>query len=383
MSENRSRFVIAGAGGIGTAAAVLLAALGERDYDLVLWDADAENLARAEGTVPRDHRVRSVETLCVPRGETPPELSRALDAADIVLDCLPGSAAPFVARLALEHRLHYVNLTEHVAESDEILALARGAETAFVLQTGLAPGFINVVGHRLFRDLCRDFGIERIDRLKMRVGALSVHAHAPHFYGFTWSPAGVATEYLNPAVVVREFEKTTRPSLSRRETLIVGGVVYEEDLTSGGAADLPDALAGRAREIDYKTLRYPGHYAWVDEQLATLRDDGYQGKELIRALQQRMEEAIPRVEDDRVVVYAAAEGRDRRGVPHLYEEAHRVHPAVFAGVRLRAIQTTTAAPMVEVAHLLLSGGYRGPVLQSEIDPDGFFAGPFVSAVYGT
>jgi len=382
MNQDRSRFVIAGAGGIGTAAGVLLAALGERDYDLVLWDANAGNLERAAATIPRDHRVRSVETLHVARGETPPELHRALEAADIVLDCLPGSAAPFVARLALEHRLHYVNLTEHVAETDEILALSRDAETAFVLQTGLAPGFSNIVGHRLFRDLCHDFEIDKIDRLKMRVGALTVHAHAPHFYGFTWSPAGVATEYLKPAVVVRDFEKTNRPSLSRRETLIVGGVVYEEDLTSGGAADLPDALAGRVRDLDYKTLRYPGHYAWVEEKLAELREEGHEGKALIRALQTVMEAAIPRVEDDRVVVYAAAEGRDSRGIPHLYEEAHRVHPGVFAGVRLRAIQTTTAAPMVEVAHLLLDGAYRGPVLQSEIDPDGFLGGPFVSAVYG-
>jgi len=381
MSENRSRFVIAGAGGIGTAAGVLLAALGDRDYDLVLWDTDADNLERAERTIPHGHRVRSVETLCVAPGETPPELHRALEAADIVLDCLPGSAAPFVARLALEHRLHYVNLTEHVAESEEILALARGAETAFVLQTGLAPGFINVVGHRLFRDLRRDFGIERIDRLRMRVGALTVNAQAPHFYGFTWSPAGVATEYLEPAVVVRDFEKTTRPSLSERETLILDGVVYEEDLTSGGAADLPDALAGQVRDLDYKTLRYPGHYAWVDDRLAQLRAAGNQGKQLIDALRLAMKEAIPRLEDDRVLIYVAAEGRDRRGLLHRYEEAHQVHPAVFAGVRLRAIQSTTAAPMVEVAHLLLSGAHRGPVLQSEIDPDSFLGGPFISAVY--
>jgi saccharopine dehydrogenase-like NADP-dependent oxidoreductase len=382
MSENRPRFVIAGAGGIGTAAAVLLAALGERDYDLVLWDADESQLARAAHTIPDGHRVKGVETLRVPRGEAPAVLRRALAAADIVLDCLPGSAAPFVARLALDHGLHYVNLTEHVAETEQILAMARGADTAFALQTGLAPGFVNVVGHRLLRDLCRDLSIERVDRLEMRVGALTVHARAPHFYGFTWSPSGVATEYLEPAAVVRDFATTTRPSLSARETLVVDGVVYEEDLTSGGAADLPTAFAGRVRDLDYKTLRYPGHYGWVEERLAELRAEGHRGGELIAALQREMEAAIPRVEDDRVVVYAAVEGRDGRGVPHRREVAHHVHPAVFAGVRLRAIQTTTAAPLVEVAHLLLAGGYRGPVLQSEIDPDGFLDGPFVSAVYG-
>lgn len=380
MKEHRKRYVIAGAGGIGTAAGVLLATVGREEYDLVLWDADQGNLKRAHDRLPRDGRVRSVETLEVPPGEVTEELSRALAAADIVLDCLPGAVAPFVARLALEHKLHYVNLTEHVAETEEIMELAKDADTAFALQTGLAPGFINVVAMSLFEDFCEDFGVDRVHRIKMRVGALTVHAQAPHFYGFTWSPAGVATEYLEPAVVVRDFETTRRPSLSERESLIIDGVVYEEDLTSGGAADLPQALAGRVRHLDYKTLRYPGHYEWVQEQVAALDEEG---EERIRALQETMEREIPRVENDRVVVYASVEGDDERGVPRLREEVHQVHPVELGGVRLRAIQTSTAAPMVEVAQMLLDGGYRGPVLQSEIDARDFMRGNFVSFIYGT
>lgn len=378
MSDHH-RYVIAGAGGIGTAAAVLLDAVGDTPVDLTLWDAERHSLERARATIPGDGNLRSVETLEVPQGETPPELLDTLAAADIVLDCLPGSAAPFVARLALEHRLHYVNLTEYVAETREILDMVRGAETAFVLQAGLAPGFVNIVANRLFQHFCRHFEVEAVERLKMRVGALTDHAHAPHFYGFTWSPAGVATEYLKPAVVVRDFEKVTRASLSERETLIIDGVAYEEDLTSGGAADMPEALAGRARNLDYKTLRYPGHYAWVERNLVGLPA---QGRGRVQALQEIMEGAIPRCEDDRVVVYVSVEGKDRRGVPRLREEAYHVRPVELGGVRLRAIQTTTAAPMVEIAHMLLNDGYRGPVLQSQIDPDDFLAGPFVSQIYG-
>ena len=383
MKNERKRYVIAGAGGIGTAAGVLLAVVGREDCDLVLWDADPKALKRAHDRLPRDGHVRSVETLEVAPGETPEALVRTLEAADIVLDCLPGAAAPFVARLALDHRLHYVNLTEHVAETNEILAMARGADTGFALQTGLAPGFINVVALRLFHDFCRDFEVETVERIRMRVGALTVHAQAPHFYGFTWSPAGVATEYLEPAVVVRDFATTTRPSLSERETLIIDGVPYEEDLTSGGAADLPQALAGRVRDLDYKTLRYPGHYRWVEEQLAALDGEAGDGNGRIRALQATMERDVPRCDDDRVVVYASVQGHDEHGVPRLREEVHHVHPVELGGVRLRAIQTSTAAPLVEVAHMLLAGGYRGPVLQSEIDPYEFLGGRFVSQIYGT
>jgi len=380
MKDHRKSYVIAGAGGIGTAAGVLLATVGREECDLVLWDSSPGNLKRAHDRLPRDGRVRSVETLEVPPGEVTEELAEALSRADIVLDCLPGAVAPFVARLALDHKLHYVNLTEHVAETEEIMELAKDADTAFALQTGLAPGFINVVAMSLFEDFCADFGVDRVHRIKMRVGALTVHAQAPHFYGFTWSPAGVATEYLEPAVVVRDFETTRRPSLSQRESLIIDGVVYEEDLTSGGAADLPQALAGRVRHLDYKTLRYPGHYAWVQEQAATLEGET---EERIQALQEIMEREIPRVENDRVVVYASVEGDDERGIPRLREEVHQVHPVELGGVRLRAIQTSTAAPMVEVAHMLLDGGYRGPVLQSQINAHDFMRGGFVSFIYHT
>jgi hypothetical protein len=51
------------------------------------------------------------------------------------------------------------------------------------------------------------------------------------------SPVGVATEYLKDTIVLR-LRKTTVPSLSERATIIIDGRTYE-DLTSGGAADLP------------------------------------------------------------------------------------------------------------------------------------------------
>ena len=60
---------------------------------------------------------------------------------------------------------------------------------------------------------------------------------------------------------------TGRPPCPRSpsaDTVVIDGITYEEDLTSGGAADLPAALEGRVRNLDYKTLRYPGHYAWVE-----------------------------------------------------------------------------------------------------------------------
>ena len=115
----------------------------------------------------------------------------------------------------------------------------------------------------------------------MRVGALGRNAVGPHFYNFTWSPIGVATEYIKPTEVVRNHEFKTMPSLSERRTIWVDGLLLEEDLTSGGAADIPQAYQKQIANIDYKTFRYPGHWDWVDEQIKNMPE----GVDVIDALE--------------------------------------------------------------------------------------------------
>jgi len=68
-----------------------------------------------------------------------------------------------MARLARKHAIHYANLTEHVKETEEILEIADGAEQGFLLQTGLAPGYIDVLGHLLFQGFCRQHGVDSVD----------------------------------------------------------------------------------------------------------------------------------------------------------------------------------------------------------------------------
>ena len=148
--------------------------------------------------------------------------------------------------------------------------------------------------------------------------------------------------------------------------------------TSGGAADLPEALAGRVRNLDYKTLRYPGHWAWVKGELAHFGDD----PERINKLQDLMQSTIPEMEDDVVVVYASVEGKGSKGRRHRLDAAYMVLPEHFGGQRLRAIQSTTAAGLAECARLLLTDEYKGTLLQSELDPELFLNGPYVGAVYG-
>jgi saccharopine dehydrogenase-like NADP-dependent oxidoreductase len=382
MTE-RYRIVIAGAGGMGQATGLLLRELGDFDVDLFLGDADAAKTREAAEWICHDStRTGAVEPFQVPVHGTSAEFDRILGGAHILLDCLPGEQAVRMAELARKNGLHYANLTEYVDETNRIMEIAGDAEQGFLLQTGLAPGYVNVLGNQLFQRFCREHGVDKAESLEMRVGALTKTTREPHHYGFTWNPKGVATEYVRDAIVIRDFQTTTRPSLSDRRTVLIDGILYEEALTSGGAADLPVALAGRVRNLDYKTFRYPGHYAWVQGVLDQLRSAGVPNDELPSRLLERMLEVTPLVEDDLVVVYAAVEGRDTRGTLHRLESSRLIRPRKVGGHRLRAIQTTTSAGLAESARLLLRDRPKGIYLQSRIDPERFMDGPFVSTIYG-
>ena len=372
------KIFIAGAGGIGEAAALLLREWSEFTLEIYLGDINEESLNRAKNFVSRDSaKTSKVNTVLMTNEDLSDPMKSAFETCDVLLDCSPGSQAPRFARFAKDFKMHYANLTEYVAETNEIMELARDADTGFILQTGLAPGFINVLAMSLYIRFVQQFENEKVEKIGMKVGALTAHAHDPHFYGFTWSPIGVATEYVKNSVVIRNYKITERPALSARETIVIGARTYEADLTSGGAADLPEFFAGKAKNLDYKTLRYVGHYDWVERQIRKLPKD----ENLPNRLQDVMLEAIPSVEDDLVLVHASVDGFAANGRRRMIEKAFYVEPLEISGKTLRAIQTTTAAPLCESAMMLLTGNYKGVVLQSQLSPTEFMNGNFVSRIY--
>lgn len=375
MSHN---VLIVGAGGIGSAAGIILANASEFSGKITFLDKFQAS-SQSSADLVNQHSPSSIEvTADTIDMEDTSKLGALANGYDLILDCLPGRFAPALARVAKSSKCHYVNLTEYVKETEEIEEIAKGAETGFVLQAGLAPGFINILAMRLYNDFCAQYGVEKVDAIKMKVGALSEHVEPPHYYAFTWSPIGVATEYIKDAYAVRNYELVTIPSLSQREEYVIDGDRYEDNFTSGGAADLPTALAGKVKDLDYKTLRYIGHYDWVKETVASLPGDN-----IINALEDKMLDEIPRVENDKVVVYASVNGYDSDGVRRMLNKSYTIYPSEIGGYTLRAIQTTTAGPMCQVALMLLSGGYSGPVFQSMIDPKTFLEGNIVESIYGS
>ncbi len=370
---------IAGSGGIGQAAGLILAESNSIESEIIFGDISQTALENAIKFVSEGStQLTKVTGVLMPMKGSSDDLVSALGKSDVVLDCLPGSQAPRLAQMALDNDCHYANLTEYVAETDQIKELAKGANKGFTLQTGLAPGFINVLACRLYEDFVAKYGVETLDEMTMKVGALSDHAPAPHFYAFTWSPIGVATEYIKDALVVKNYKTTNIPSLSDRKEIVIDGQRYEDNFTSGGAADLPQAFDGKVSNLHYKTLRHPGHYKWVKSVIEGI--DNTSGK--IKVLEEAMLNQIGSVESDNVVIYSSVLGKDMQGRLRRLEKAYKIMPSKVGNKMLRAIQTTTAAPLCEMAIMMVKENMKGVILQSQVPTKKFMDGEFVKAVYG-
>jgi len=379
--KKHHKIVIAGAGGIGRAVGLLLAEFSEIAPDIYIGDINTETAEEAaEWILDGVSSPCAVHPFTMGKDGLNEETKKAFDECEILLDCLPGSLAPKMAGYAKQYGMHYANLTEYVNETNQVIDIAKDADTGFVLQTGLAPGFVNIVANALYMEFKDSYGVEKVDYIGMKVGALTQNAMAPHFYGFTWSTVGVATEYVKDAIAIRDFKKVTLPALSEQESIIIEGTPFEVDLTSGGAADFPDAFEGIAKNLDYKTIRYPGHYGWVKNILKN--QEGKSSDEKINFLQDEMESNIPHLEDDMVVIHVNVIGKDSNNVLRSIEKTYFIGNQEVGNQTLRAIQTTTAAPLCEAARMLLEGGYKGPVFQSQLDPFEFMDGIFVKEIYG-
>ncbi|NOT37332.1 MAG: saccharopine dehydrogenase [Saprospiraceae bacterium] len=378
MSREAQKFIIAGAGGIGKAVGLILTDRPGIAVEIFIGDID-KNLAEEVAKWISDgcSSVCSVEAFEIHPSQITNEMDYVFKSGDIILDCLPGTEAPRMAKVAIDYNMHYVNLTEYVKETDEIIELAKNAKTGFVLQSGLAPGYINVVAHKLYKDFVKKFKIEKVDNIKMRVGALTSNVAPPSYYAFTWSPIGVATEYVKDANIIKDGKLCKVPALTETEDRIIQGIRYEEDFTSGGAADLPEFFQGKTQNLDYKTIRYPGHYNWIRTQIAENKNE----IDPVHALLHQMLKKVPHIDDDLIVMYASVSGVDANGELKQLEHSQVVHPKTIGAHKLKAIQITTAAPMLESARMLLQGNYQGVVLQSQIDPEKFMHGPFIQMVY--
>jgi saccharopine dehydrogenase-like NADP-dependent oxidoreductase len=353
MATSLRNITVLGAGKIGFALALLLQRSGS--YSVRVADRDAGRLAQVAAL--------GCETVLL---GSDLDAGAAIVGQFAVLNALPFQYALAMAQQCARRGVHYFDLTEDVENTQAIRRHAADARSVLMPQCGLAPGFIGIVGH----DLANRF--DRALDVKMRVGALPRYPSNALRYNLTWSTEGLINEYCNPCEAIVEGEKTQVLALEGLETFVLDGVDYEAFNTSGGLGTLPDTLLGRARNVDYKSIRYPGH-----RDILKLLLDDLRLRERRDLLQDIFENALPATTQDVIVIRASATGY--RGT-QLSEATYTANilGATVDGHLLSAIQLSTACGMCAALDLVAEGQLpqAGFIGQETIALDAFLANRF-------
>ncbi len=349
--------VVLGAGKIGQMVAHFLVHSG--DYEVRIGDADqgAVDAILARLGTAKGRRVDFTSAS---------DLDAILAGAKAVISCAPFHCNPLIAERAKAHDVHYLDLTEDVEVTRKVAALAEGANCAFVPQCGLAPGFITITAVHLMKDL------DEVRDLHMRVGALPQFPSNHLRYNLTWSTEGLINEYCQPCEAIIDGQLVALPPLENLEHMTIDGCEYEAFNTSGGLGTLAQSLKGKVQNVNYKSIRFPGHNALIKFLMEDLRMNHRQDQ-----LKEIFESALPATMQDQIVIFVSATGRkDGRLLERTY--ARTVLHQEIDGREWSGIQITTAAGVCGVLDLLVQGELpqKGFVKQEEVDYQRFITNRF-------
>lgn len=177
---------------------------------------------------------------------------------DAVMSAIPYYFNGPMARLAVASGCHFADLggnTEIVMEQKKLETEAHAKGLSVMPDCGLAPGMVNILAAEGIRRL------DRVDRVRIYVGGLPQHPEPPLNYQIVYSLEGALDYYTTPSWILRDSKPVTVDALSEIEKVDFPDPVgtLEAFHTAGGISTMPFTFKGKVREMEYKTLRYPGH----------------------------------------------------------------------------------------------------------------------------
>uniref|UniRef100_A0A7V3PSN0 Saccharopine dehydrogenase n=1 Tax=candidate division WOR-3 bacterium TaxID=2052148 RepID=A0A7V3PSN0_UNCW3 len=202
-------------------------------------------------------QLKSPKLILVQTTATDRKLLKLLSECAVAVSCVPYNYNLQLTQMAIAAGTNFCDLGGNNTIVRRQLALnkaARKANVTVIPDCGLAPGMTNI--------LVAD-GIQRLDRtdqVRIRVGGLPVQPKPPLFYRLVFSAQGLLNEYVEPCLVLHQGKLQKVRPLTEPETLIFSPFGQLEAFhTSGGSSTLPETFRGKIQELDYKTIRYPGH----------------------------------------------------------------------------------------------------------------------------
>ncbi len=356
MSDSKKQILLLGSGKIGAIITEMLTSCG--DYHVTVADLSQDNLARLGAN-------DNLSTLQLDVTDEAALLA-AMDGKFAALSACPFHITKHVAMGAAKAGIHYFDLTEDVACTRLVKELAKDSKSALMPQCGLAPGFITIAAY----DLCKQF--DELHNVHMRVGALPKYPSNGLKYNLTWSTDGLINEYCNPCEAIVDRRLMEVPALEELEEFSLDGINYEAFNTSGGLGTLCETLEGKVHNLNYRTVRYPGHRDIMKLLLQDLKFKDNQEQ-----LKQIFEHALPITYQDVVLVFISVSGmKNGQLVQESY--ANKVYNQEINGKLWSAIQITTASGICGVLDLMAEGKLpqQGFVRQEDVLFDDFINNRF-------
>ncbi len=365
------KILVLGAGRMGYGAAFDLAhspaveAVTLADVNFALAQSAADKIGSAKVT-PRQIDVADYPAVV--------ELLRGHHAA---ISCVTYFYNEQLAQAAVEAQTNFCDLggnNDVVARELALHEAAKAAGVNIIPDCGLAPGMVSVLAaHGAAR-------FDSLDAIHIRVGGLPQQPKPPLDYQMVFSVEGLINEYIEPARVLRGGKIVSVDSMTEIESLEFDPLGHLEAFqTSGGTSTLPESFLGRVRDLDYKTIRYPGHC----EKFRLLLELGLTSSEAIpvdgvmvkprRVLGEMLVRNLPADEPDYVLVRL-----EFCGVIDLVQQILRydILDRFDEQTGLSAMMRTTAFPVSIIAQMMASGEIKdkGAIPQERcVPPEKFVA----------
>jgi len=298
--------------------------------------------------------------------------SREFAGYDAVISAVTYKFNPGLTRAAIRAGAHFFDLGGNntvVARQFELHRRAKKAGVVVIPDCGLAPGMVSIIAAG---DLAR---FDRPESLHIRVGGLPQKPRPPLNYQMVFSAEGLINEYHEPVIAIRNGRKVTLPPMTEIETLHFRGIgKLEAFTTSGGTSTLPKTFGRILKNIDYKTIRYPGH----GEKFRVMMHLGLDSREKLNVdgvrvaprsvLKAVLDKNLSFGEPDLVLVRITTEGkvkgRKRRLVTEIIDRQDKK-------TGLTAMMRCTSYPVTIIAWMACAGliARRGVVPQElAVDP---------------
>ena len=254
------------------------------------------------------------------------DMLAAMKEADAVLGAVSYTVNLELSELAIEAGVHFNDMGGNNTVVSEQLRLnerAKAAGVSIIPDTGLAPGMVCPLAMHGVRKM------DEAESVRIRVGGLPQKPRPPLNYMLVFSVEGLINEYVEPCVAIRggKIVDNVEPLVDVEEIEFPPPFgTLEAFNTSGGTSTLPHTLLGLVRELDYKTIRYPGHA----DKMRTILELGLMDSTPVDAgglmvpprsvLERVISKNVPKGNEDIVLVRVTVDGKkDGKKARAVYE----------------------------------------------------------------